>query len=200
MLVDKYKEFLNIRPENVGIDEKFALNTSSPIIEIFDIMAGNNTRINASVSNFGQLALSDSGSDVNSDSDENNFSDLEKPNYEIKVQSEPSADESIIYYSVNSEKPVEPNTSAPKDTNAKVEDPDSMKIDPFLKNTEDTPRHRFYSNRNSCGELPTIKEIRRRLSEKPYNKAIMQLRQLDKIEEPRKKLRLLGQVNDSILE
>ena len=47
-LIDKYKNFINIKPEHWGIDEKFALNLSSPIIEIYEIMS-NQTRINSTI-------------------------------------------------------------------------------------------------------------------------------------------------------
>lgn len=49
-LIEKYKNFINIKPEHCGIDEKFALNLSSPIIEIFEIMS-NHTRINGTIIN-----------------------------------------------------------------------------------------------------------------------------------------------------
>ena len=49
-LIEKYKNFINIKPEHWGIDEKFALNLSSPIVEIFEIMSGH-TRINGTVIN-----------------------------------------------------------------------------------------------------------------------------------------------------
>ena len=49
LLVQKFKDYMNIWPEHVGIDEKFTLNESSPIIQIFEYMAQERTRINASV-------------------------------------------------------------------------------------------------------------------------------------------------------
>lgn len=47
--------------------------------------------------------------------------------------------------------------------------------------------------------MPSVQEIKRRLQEKPYHMAILRLREIDKIEEPRKKLRLMTEVNELIL-
>ena len=33
-LIDKYKQFLTVKPENLGIDEHFCLNKASPILEL----------------------------------------------------------------------------------------------------------------------------------------------------------------------
>lgn len=75
-----------------------------------------------------------------------------------------------------------------------------MSINPILADSAQNPRHRFYSDRHSNANIPTIDEIKRRLTNKPYNKAILKLREIDNIPEPRKKLRLMVEVNDAILE
>jgi len=49
LLIDKFKEFIEVKPEHVGIDEKFALNSTSPIVEIFDKMCWSSMRINTSM-------------------------------------------------------------------------------------------------------------------------------------------------------
>lgn len=58
----------------------------------------------------------------------------------------------------------------------------------------------MYSDKHIHTEIVTIDDIKQRLRVKPYNKAILQLRKIEQIEEPRKKLRLMGEVNDIILE
>lgn len=47
-LKQKYREYIDIQPQHVGIDEKFALNESSPIIEIYEYMMQMGQRINES--------------------------------------------------------------------------------------------------------------------------------------------------------
>lgn len=47
-LKEKYREYIDIQPQHVGIDEKFALNESSPIIEIYEYMMQMGQRINES--------------------------------------------------------------------------------------------------------------------------------------------------------
>ena len=77
-----------------------------------------------------------------------------------------------------------------------------MRINPFDETEKNSKplRHRLYSDKHIRNENITIEDIKQRLREKPYNKAIMILRQIDQIQEPRKKLRLMGEVNDTILE
>jgi urate oxidase len=75
-----------------------------------------------------------------------------------------------------------------------------MSINPILADSAINQRHRFYSDRHSNSNIPTIDEIKRRLANKPYSKAIIKLREIDNIAEPRKKLRLMVEVNDAILE
>ena len=68
------------------------------------------------------------------------------------------------------------------------------------KNNTEFQRHRFYSGRHGFENPPPLEEIKSRLSEKPYQKAINKLREIDEISQPRKKLRLMNKVNDLILE
>jgi hypothetical protein len=60
-------------------------------------------------------------------------------------------------------------------------------------------RHRFYSGRNTDHRIPGIGEIKARLSEKPYIKAIEKLRKMDEVQQPRKKLKLMDEVNELLI-
>jgi hypothetical protein len=75
-----------------------------------------------------------------------------------------------------------------------------MNINPFSGRMKQPERHRFYSERRSTSQMPTLQDIKSRLNKKPYNKAINELRNIDNIPEPRRKLRLMAQVNEKILE
>jgi len=103
LLIKKYKEFLEVKPEHVGIDERFALNSSSPLIQIYDIMIGQSTRINASIAGSRPFASDeDSGSDKDSDGDEPNFRNTE---YHIKIEdAEVNHSERTLYYTTSPDK------------------------------------------------------------------------------------------------
>lgn len=79
LLIEKYKEFINIKPEHVGIDEKFALNMSSPIIQIYEYMLQAKMRINASI--YSPPGSGDKDSDLGSDEELNNS----QPVYNIRI-------------------------------------------------------------------------------------------------------------------
>jgi hypothetical protein len=48
ILKEKYIEYMDIQPQHVGVDEKFALNEVSPIVEIYEYMMQTGQRINQS--------------------------------------------------------------------------------------------------------------------------------------------------------
>ena len=51
ILRNKYNEYLDIQPQHVGIDEKFALNETSPLIQIYEYQMQSQNRINHSLKN-----------------------------------------------------------------------------------------------------------------------------------------------------
>lgn len=74
-------------------------------------------------------------------------------------------------------------------------------MDPFNKigSSNEPQRHRFYSGKHTKAKIPTMEEIKERINQKPYHKAIKRLRDIEEVDQPRKKLRLMNQVNDLIL-
>lgn len=86
LLIQKYKDYVDIRPEHVGIDEKFALNTSSPIIQIYEYMGQQQMRINNSV--FGsQYNIKRSITEAPEDEEEGSqvLSKTKDPHYDLQI-------------------------------------------------------------------------------------------------------------------
>jgi hypothetical protein len=76
ILKNKYIEYMDIQPQHVGVDEKFALNEASPIVEIYEYMMQMGQRINQSFDRQSHYY----SMDVTSDDEEDFIND-----YEIKI-------------------------------------------------------------------------------------------------------------------
>lgn len=94
LLIQKYKDYLDIRPEHVGIDEKFALNNSSPIIQIYEYMTHRRDRINHSV--YEGQSMNTKGIAELPESQESDSSILQyshDPDYQNKVQQDSDSED-----------------------------------------------------------------------------------------------------------
>ena len=192
-LIKKYKEYMNMQPEHVGVFEQFALNKSSPIMELYQIMKSQNTKINESI-----IDEVDFYSD---DENSNNFKTCN--NYSIEDGEEskdkPSNENSSISYQESFPISNQFKVSVYMEKESKLGIKNNS-INPFDGDAQQPPRNRLFSDKRFHNTSITIDEIKRRLKEKPYQKAIDHLRLLGDIEEPRKKLKLLGEVNWKIIE
>jgi hypothetical protein len=79
ILKEKYIEYMDIQPQHVGVDEKFALNDTSPIVDIYEYMMQMGQRINQSFEGPSHYHSFNATSD-----DEDDFVN----DYEIKINME----------------------------------------------------------------------------------------------------------------
>ena len=195
ILIEKYKEYINMQPEHVGIAEQFALNSSSPIMEIYQNMISLNTRINDTIVD--ESDLSSNNGDENSSNFQTwyNRSLSNEEEEKVKVINDDLDCEFIDDFQKNKNQFWTSQYKEQVERNLGVNNTANNKFNDVQK-----PRSRFFSDKRLHSCSITLEDIKRRLKEKPYLKAIEHLRKLEEIEEPRKKLKLLGEVNLKVLE